>query len=146
MNQNAGGIAYFFNVAQEFDRRGLIDDAFFDQLRQERPRKGPQISAYSSCGAARIRRCRSRRAARCQLDPPKPTRTIDRAALVRTISGFDPSDMAMFLTMIEGAARHVSRHGTVPEQAAELIRWAESSTGPGLEAIRRALEDFRQAR
>ena len=75
--------------------------------------------------------------------PPKPTGAIDRATLVRTVSGLDPSDMAMFLTLIEGAAAHVGRHGTVPEQAAELIRWAESSTGPGLEAIRRALEDFR---
>ena len=77
---------------------------------------------------------------------PKPTGPIDRATLVRTVSGFAPSDMAMFVTLIEGAADHIGRHGTVPEQAAELIRWAESSTGPGLEAIRRALEDFRQAR
>ena len=74
---------------------------------------------------------------------PKPTGPIDRATLVRTISGFAPSDMAEFVTLIEGAARHIGRHGTVPEQAAELIRWAESSTGPGLEAIRRALENFR---
>ncbi len=73
---------------------------------------------------------------------PGPTGPIDRATLVRTVSGLAPSDMAMLLTLIEGAARHVSRHGTVPEQAAELIRWAESSTGPGLEAIRRALENF----
>ena len=79
-------------------------------------------------------------------DPPKPARAIDRAALVRTISGFDPGDMAMFLAMIEGAASHTSRHGTVREQAAELIRWAESSTGPGLEAIQRALEDSLGAR
>jgi TIR domain len=77
---------------------------------------------------------------------PKPTGPIDRATLVRTVSGFAPSDMAMFLTMIEGAARHIGHRGTIPEQAAELFRWAESTTGPGLEAIRRALEDFRQAR
>jgi hypothetical protein len=74
---------------------------------------------------------------------PRPTGTIDRAALVRAVSGLAPSDMATLLTLIEGAARHISRHGTVPEQAADLIRWAESSTGPGLKAIRRALEDFR---
>src|SRR5262249_11106766 len=49
---------------------------------------------------------------------------------------------AEFVTLIEGAARQIGRHGTVPEQAAELIRWAESSTGPGLEAIRRALADL----
>jgi hypothetical protein len=45
--------------------------------------------------------------------------------------------------LVEGAASHVSRHGTVPEQAAELIRWAESSTGPGLAAIREGLTSFR---
>jgi hypothetical protein len=47
--------------------------------------------------------------------------------------------MALLVTLVEGAASHVSRHGTVPEQAAELFRWAESSTGPGLDVIREAL-------
>jgi hypothetical protein len=50
--------------------------------------------------------------------------------------------MAMLLTLIEGAAVHVSPHRTVREQAAELIRWAESSTGRGLEAIQKALIGF----
>ncbi len=44
------------------------------------------------------------------------------------------------MTAIEGAAARVSRHGTVPEQAAELIRWAESSKGPGLAAIEEAFK------
>jgi hypothetical protein len=77
---------------------------------------------------------------------PQPAGTIDRKTLVRTVSGFAPSDMATFVALIEGAARHVGRHGTIPEQAAELFGWAESSAGPGLEAIRRALEDFLRAR
>ena len=38
------------------------------------------------------------------------------------------------------AAAHVSRHGTVAEQVAELIRWAESPTGPGLAAIEEAFK------
>ena len=59
-----------------------------------------------------------------------------------TISGFDPNDMALFLSLIEGAAAHVGRRRAVPEQAAELIDWAESSTGPGLEAIQQALDGF----
>jgi hypothetical protein len=70
-------------------------------------------------------------------------RTTDRATLVRTVSGLSPSDMAQLVMMVEGAASHVSRHGTVPEQAAELIRWAESSTGPGLAAVEEALANFR---
>jgi hypothetical protein len=74
---------------------------------------------------------------------PTPAGPIDRAKLVRTVSRFDPSDMAMFVTMIEGAADHIPRHGTVREQAADLIRWAESSTGPGLKRVWEALENFR---
>jgi len=73
----------------------------------------------------------------------KRTQAIDRTALVRTVSGLSPGDMAMFVTLIEGAATHIGRQGTVREQAADLIRWAESSTGPGLEAIQRTLENFR---
>jgi hypothetical protein len=71
---------------------------------------------------------------------PGPIEAVDRAALVQTVFGLDPSDMAQLVTRIEGAATHVSHHGTVPERAAELIRWVESSTGPGLAAIRAALE------
>ncbi len=84
--------------------------------------------------------------------PPRPAITlpqtpplspaIDRAALVRKVSGLSPPDFATLVTSIDRAAAQVSRHGTIPEQAAELIRFAESSNGPGLDAIRRALESF----
>jgi hypothetical protein len=84
--------------------------------------------------------------ARNETTPAAPPRALDRTTLVRTVSGLSPSDMALLVTLVEGAASHISRQGTVPEQAADLIRWAESPTGPGLEAIRRAIEDFRQAR
>src|SRR4051812_49430546 len=69
--------------------------------------------------------------------------TVDRAALVRTVSSLSPGDFAQLKTFIAGAASHVSRHGTVSEHAAELIGWAESSTGPGLAAIQEALQNFR---
>ena len=146
VNQNVGTIAYFYDVAQEFDRRGLIDDAFFDQLRQERSRRGPQIGALQQLWRGEAPAVPKPSGGATSADPPKPARTVNRAALVRTISGFDPGDMAIFLAMIEGAASRTSRHGTVREQAADLIRWAESSTGPGLEAIQAALEDFLRAR
>jgi hypothetical protein len=68
-----------------------------------------------------------------------PVPDLDRRALVETLKQLDPSDFASVVTRIPGAARYVSRHGTVPEQAAELFRWAESPTGPGLDAIREAL-------
>jgi hypothetical protein len=84
--------------------------------------------------------------------PPAPVVTspptaqapaVDRAALVRTISGLSDSDMALLVSLIEGAGSRVSRRGTVPEQAAELIRWVESSTGRGLAVIQEALANFR---
>jgi hypothetical protein len=61
---------------------------------------------------------------------------------VRIVLKLNPSDLARVVVFIDGAASHISRHGSVPEQAAELIRWAESSGGPGLKDIRRALEHF----
>jgi hypothetical protein len=68
---------------------------------------------------------------------------LDREALVKTLEGLAPSDFASVVTRIPGAASHVSRQGTVPEHAAELVRWAESSKGCGLPAIQAALESFR---
>ncbi|HKI19013.1 MAG TPA: hypothetical protein VKA15_14090, partial [Isosphaeraceae bacterium] len=64
---------------------------------------------------------------------------MDRRTLVRTLAAFDPADFATLIATIPRAAMHVSRHATVPEQAAELIRWAEGPTGPGLAAIEVAL-------
>jgi len=67
---------------------------------------------------------------------------VDRSKLVRTLASFNPADFALLITAIPGAAAHVGRYGTVPEQAADLIRWAESPTGPGLAAIETALATF----
>jgi hypothetical protein len=57
-----------------------------------------------------------------------------------------PADWARLVTMIPGAASHVSRQGTVAEQVAELVRWAESPTGPGLAAVEKAFEELRNPR
>jgi hypothetical protein len=65
-----------------------------------------------------------------------------RLALVRELSSLDPTDWATLVAAIPGAGPHVSRHGTVAEQVAELVRWAESSTGPGLEAVQAADDHF----
>ena len=62
---------------------------------------------------------------------PGGTTGVERASLVRNLTRLTPSDMATLVTLLEGAATHVSRHGTVPEQAAELVRWAESPNGCG---------------
>jgi hypothetical protein len=65
-----------------------------------------------------------------------------RLALVREVSGLAPADFATLVAAIEGAGSHISRVGTVAEQVAELVRWAESSTGPGLGAIQEAFKEL----
>jgi hypothetical protein len=75
--------------------------------------------------------------------PTTQARAVDQATLVRELGELDHADWASLVAMIPGAAKHVSRHGTVPEQAAELIRWAGSRTGCGLDVIERTLASFR---
>ena len=65
---------------------------------------------------------------------------VDRMALVRFVSGLEPGDFARLVIAIPDAAAHISRAGTVPEQAAELLRWVESSTGPKLPALADAVQ------
>jgi WD40 repeat protein len=66
---------------------------------------------------------------------------MDRRILVATLSGLTPADFAMLVAVFPGAAAQVSRYATIPEQAAELMRWAESPTGPGLLAIEQEVLD-----
>jgi len=75
------------------------------------------------------------------LPAPSPQRTpaMDRLTLVRTLTDLTPADFASLIAMIPGAVRQLSRV-SVPEQAAELIRFAESPTGPGLAAIEEAFK------
>lgn len=66
-----------------------------------------------------------------------------RLTLVRGLSGLAPGDWAVLVTAIPGAGPHVSRQGSVAEQVAELVRWVESSDGPGLATIERAYKELR---
>jgi hypothetical protein len=75
--------------------------------------------------------------------PAQGASPMDRGKLVGALVRLGPSDLASLVTMIPGAAAHVGRHGTVPEQVGDLIRWAESPTGPGLEAVAEAYEAIR---
>jgi hypothetical protein len=69
-----------------------------------------------------------------------------RVTLVRELSGLAPADWATIVAAIPGAGSQVSRHGTVAEQVAELVRWADSPPGPGLAAIEETLRNFVLAR
>ncbi len=72
----------------------------------------------------------------------KPLPTMDRLTFVRTLAGLTPAHFEPFVATIPGAAPHVSRQGTIPEKVAELIRWAESSAGPGIDAVQDAYRNF----
>jgi hypothetical protein len=68
--------------------------------------------------------------------------TMDRRTLVKILAGLTPADFELFVTTIPGAGLQISRQGTIPEKVAELIRWAESSTGPGIDAVHEAYQNF----
>jgi tetratricopeptide (TPR) repeat protein len=68
---------------------------------------------------------------------------MSRAALVNLLMRWSPADFARVIALIENASIQVSRHGTVAEQAGELIRWADSPTGPGLRRVEEALNKVR---
>ena len=72
--------------------------------------------------------------------PGDPVSMPKRLALVRDLGRLAPADWSILVSGIECAAAHISRQGTVAEQVAELIRWAESPTGPGLAAIEEAFK------
>jgi len=79
-------------------------------------------------------------------DAARPLPATDRLDFLRTLGGLGPPDFELFVAAIPDASRHVSRQGTIPEKAAELVRWAESPTGPGFDALRESLERFCGAR
>jgi hypothetical protein len=67
---------------------------------------------------------------------------MDRPTLVRTLAALSPPSFDILVAAIPNAAQNVSHHGTVPQKAAELIRWAESPTGPGIDAVQEAYRNF----
>jgi hypothetical protein len=66
-----------------------------------------------------------------------------RLALVRTLSGLAPPDWTMLVAVIPGAALQVSHNLPIPEQVAQLVRWAESPSGCGLAAVEEAFKALR---
>ncbi len=71
---------------------------------------------------------------------------MDRLSVVMTLGALAPPDFESIVASISGASRHVSPYVSIPEKAAELVWWAESPTGPGLDAIQKILDHLREAR
>jgi len=82
-----------------------------------------------------------------QKNPLTPGKPVDRILLLNPLKRLGPSDLSTLIAAIPGASGQVSRNGTGPEKVAELVGWAESSTGPGLQEVHRiaqqVLENFR---
>jgi hypothetical protein len=81
------------------------------------------------------------------IEPPAPRPTgpppsMDRLTLVRTLAALSPADFELLVAAIPNAAQRVGRQGTIPEKAAELVRWAESPPGCGLRAVEEMLAGF----
>ncbi len=55
----------------------------------------------------------------------------DRIVLLKKLMNLTNSDLTVLVTAIE-ASSHVSDGSPVNDRASQLLRWAESSTGPGL--------------
>ena len=135
VNSNAGASEYFFNVTQALARWGRIDDAFFQHLRKDRPSREAEIRGLQESWLVSVPSVVNQAGGR--------TGVSNRLKLVRGLNGLAPPDWATLVTAIPGAASHVSRQGTVAEQVAELVRWAEGSTGPGLAAVEEVLDGLR---
>ena len=58
-----------------------------------------------------------------------------RSAFLDKLFGLATTDCTRFVTEIPGASSHVNRSVPVFEQIAPLVEWAESTTGPGLDAL-----------
>ena len=76
--------------------------------------------------------------------------TMDQAKVVRILSNLAESDMATLIAAIPDARRYAAGNTAVPQQAAALVGWAVSETGPGLDQVwqtaEKVLPNFPQAR
>jgi hypothetical protein len=136
VNLDVSNTDYVFNVVQALNKQGLINARFFDRVVEERSAREQEVRAIQRSWQASVQTNVSSPAS-------QPAAQLDRKTLLRTISRLTPSDFDVLVASIDGAAAQISRQGTVPQQAAQLIGWAESPRGPGLIAIQQALEDSR---
>ncbi|HEX8199144.1 MAG TPA: hypothetical protein VF590_01560 [Isosphaeraceae bacterium] len=137
-------------VSQRF-WRSLDDHEKEDWLSTPLPEDTEGLKVQKRAVAGRHSSRVEEAASDAELKPPTGTGreeapNHDRGTLVETLERLTPSDFASVVTRIPGAASHISRHGTVSEHVAELLRWAESSTGPGLPTVEDALRNFCGAR
>ena len=77
-----------------------------------------------------------------QAPPVVPAQPLVRENLIKDLAGLTQGDFGMLVALIPGAGRVVNFLLPVPIQATMLSAWAESSKGPGLETVARALANL----
>jgi len=70
-------------------------------------------------------------------------RFMDRDQVLDVLHKLSTSQFARLISKLPGAAQNLGTNKPVAEQVAELVEWAESPFGPGLERVRKILADFR---
>lgn len=68
--------------------------------------------------------------------------TLSRPQLIKRLSGLALPDMQQLLASIDGASSRVTHSVPVATQVFELVRWAESTTGPGLDSVIRTAREL----
>jgi hypothetical protein len=146
VNWQAGVSESTLSVVEAMDQRGLVDVAFFERLSGARPAKRVEVEAlqrvwFGGTPVGPEPPAGTTQPKAGQASPPHPS--MGRPTLVRGLAVLTPADFEMLVASVPDAAWHVSRHVTIPEKAAELVRWAEGPTGPGLAAVEEAFEGLR---
>lgn len=67
--------------------------------------------------------------------PVRTSQNVDRGKLIDVLDGMDPNSLTSVITRIPDAGRYDTPHLAVSERVASLVRFAESTIGPGLNEV-----------
>lgn len=65
----------------------------------------------------------------------KTSQNVDRGKLIDVLDGMDSNSLTSVITRLPDAGRYDNPNLTVSERVASLVRFAESTVGPGLNAV-----------
>jgi hypothetical protein len=142
VNESVGSRLYFFQVAEELNKRGLIDEAFFENLRRERPAKKSRILDLGKSWLDE------------EMATPRPSRSTTSIE-PREIVHIDPpmpQNQTSIKTGIGGSIERISRprrRKADPDKSSHPSSWlwpqncVPASRSAMLEAIRDAVNSSR---